>query len=1302
MTLCNLTNILCLKPLNSSDHGHQQLDENPFSHLALEIEMDRPTGQSANPFDKGIMPSFDDRAIDEDYRNENAKKFDEDFGRSGRDRKLRTKRPANNEFVPPPLLLDDIIPTDRRLKDVTPTPTSVKDPIHVKKIPDVQEKVDLELDLDDFLPKPPAIVPSVDLKPQINIRSRNAIIQRVDVKRVNVPYRKPVAEPIIIPPETHVTQTKPVIDYFGTQSIVKSSTESKQEIDQKEEYFRESQLEANKILFGVEEPSRPLTNVEVSKRKKLILKLVDQKLKMKLSELMNQLGDRSKATRKADALEQNDSFDDQMLNLVPDSVPDSVPNPQNWAPYPSESSEQSWTNFQSDAPNKDFQGTWPIYQPNPGWGEIPHMNPYPPGVEPMHNIRFPRMPMRPWNPNQWHNHMRPPEPQWQPQHNWNMHCPPVNSNLMQPNILYSPHDDQQAKANLNPYVPPATRLESEKPAADIELELKEKEFLERTLRGSKSNSQRLTDSDRHRTPEKSRRQSRERSRRSSERTRRSIRSRSRGDRKRSSQDRLRDRLKYESRLSTNRSPERIAHRVALSPSRLSPLVASSPGSLGNRSHSIDQYLFEEIGHEFEPPFSELMATYESRTRSRSRDSEDLRVRLSQRRNRDRRSRSPADLRNKLSERHGTDDLRNRLSDRSRHRRSRSRSSNRSSRRTTKSNADAESEWDKFNNIVGMLTNIDKESELTTEEMSEKKEIMRLLLENPDLLELDEKFVYKFGKGRLNLAVKQAENILYPSGMPDERIASLISKKIAGLSTEKKTVSKHDAVPIQWIKLCSIVDQVLKLTVDERKKLSVYDKRMLERDDLLLKISEDPNIFLSLGTKYGHRNVEWAVKYAKKILYHNGVRDVRVDETISKEREKVLNRVQKIQQSRNSSEKHRSGNSSERDSRSKEWSQLSVYVTKLVQSTLEKFEKMSRADVKRRDELLVQMSRDPDAVRADTKFTDNIDKAILNEVIEKCKEVVASVKSNADKIVVEEFERQRTRLINILKSKAPPTSAHDQILSRISSIFKKGQEKLPAKERDLLIEALLKDPESLRTNTKIVERIGDKLAVDDFIADVKKILSQLDPSRTKGPKKFHISSSKVIDIPFVVKIEDASDGLNDKTKTVLLKALRDMITEIENPPKPKLLQQRYIDKRVEVVCANLLTFEWLKRAIVSDFKDKWIGADLKIERVPVETKIPRDKLKFVDVVFKDSRATLPFDDIVKEIKKENSKLYPDRWELQAACGKNGDYKKKTVGIDIESLAALEQMNRFARLGRSLIYFDILYMGNNVPNFEATCQ
>lgn len=53
--------------------------------------------------------------------------------------------------------------------------------------------------------------------------------------------------------------------------------------------YKEVEPEANEIVFGQKNvPDRPLTTKEISKRKKTILKLVDQKLKFRLIELMSQ------------------------------------------------------------------------------------------------------------------------------------------------------------------------------------------------------------------------------------------------------------------------------------------------------------------------------------------------------------------------------------------------------------------------------------------------------------------------------------------------------------------------------------------------------------------------------------------------------------------------------------------------------------------------------------------------------------------------------------------------------------------------------------------------------------------------------------------------------------------------------------------------------------------------------------------------------------------------------------------------------------------------------------------------------
>lgn len=53
--------------------------------------------------------------------------------------------------------------------------------------------------------------------------------------------------------------------------------------------YKELEPDANQVMFGQKNlPDRPLTTKEVSKRKKIIMKLVDQRLKFKLIELMGQ------------------------------------------------------------------------------------------------------------------------------------------------------------------------------------------------------------------------------------------------------------------------------------------------------------------------------------------------------------------------------------------------------------------------------------------------------------------------------------------------------------------------------------------------------------------------------------------------------------------------------------------------------------------------------------------------------------------------------------------------------------------------------------------------------------------------------------------------------------------------------------------------------------------------------------------------------------------------------------------------------------------------------------------------------
>lgn len=88
---------------------------------------------------------------------------------------------------------------------------------------------------------------------------------------------------------------------------------------QREKYI-EFEPEANKIMFGGQ-PDRPLTEKELSKRRKIILKLVDHKLKLELMDLMSNSKQQTHSYTMASNINNNDYNQHGHSSNVYESMP---------------------------------------------------------------------------------------------------------------------------------------------------------------------------------------------------------------------------------------------------------------------------------------------------------------------------------------------------------------------------------------------------------------------------------------------------------------------------------------------------------------------------------------------------------------------------------------------------------------------------------------------------------------------------------------------------------------------------------------------------------------------------------------------------------------------------------------------------------------------------------------------------------------------------------------------------------------------------------------------------------------------
>lgn len=130
-----------------------------------------------------------------------------------------------------------------------------------------------------------------------------------------------------------------------------------------DDLFKESEPDANEIMFGQRTlPDRPLTAKEESKRKKVIMKLVDQKLKIKLIELMGhqvrKQSQHSEKTASPISTISQSKFDSLATNSS-----SSYQSQQNWFAHSSYYAEPNWP--------LQYPAEWrsPIYHP-PRYGTI--------------------------------------------------------------------------------------------------------------------------------------------------------------------------------------------------------------------------------------------------------------------------------------------------------------------------------------------------------------------------------------------------------------------------------------------------------------------------------------------------------------------------------------------------------------------------------------------------------------------------------------------------------------------------------------------------------------------------------------------------------------------------------------------------------------------------------------------------------------------------------------------------------------------------------------------------------------------
>lgn len=152
--------------------------------------------------------------------------------------------------------------------------------------------------------------------------------------------------------------------------------------------YKESEPDANEIMFGQKTlPDRPLTMRETSKRKKIIMKLVDQKLKFKLIEMMRLqvANNEQEQARKTATTTRQTLNDSQLQSSFPDTESQKFePNRMSGPPSQSHYQSQRFPYYgEHTVVGGNWQQQWqpPVYPPqygtvvNASWN-APHIRPF--------------------------------------------------------------------------------------------------------------------------------------------------------------------------------------------------------------------------------------------------------------------------------------------------------------------------------------------------------------------------------------------------------------------------------------------------------------------------------------------------------------------------------------------------------------------------------------------------------------------------------------------------------------------------------------------------------------------------------------------------------------------------------------------------------------------------------------------------------------------------------------------------------------------------------------------------------------
>lgn len=380
-----------------------------------------------------------------------------------------------------------------------------------------------------------------------------------------------------------------------------------------------------------------------------------------------------------------------------------------------------------------------------------------------------------------------------------------------------------------------------------------------------------------------------------------------------------------------------------------------------------------------------------------------------------------------------------------------------------------------------------------------------------------------------------------------------------------------------------------------------------------------------------------------------------------------------------------------DSADSLWNELNSLATSIFRKEVNQSEPLSLDEQKFYHKFRIQMSTNPDTLRSDRILTQFLTNNKIAELITKVKMLLRKVERGNPQ-VQRDFSALKESVISELKTlnddavNANGTENDKLIKAKVYEVIEPLlSPDMDETARDKLLSKVIANPRTLETIETIPK--GTTTAVD-VMQKIKNILDEF--MIVRPGKRFYIPIQRSVDVPFIVALHDRSGKISDENATKLREALTTKMESVVSLTKPKIIDPKLTDGSLVMVCANGKTFNLIKTTIAGDFDGKWLGADLTVMPVELKNPLARSELKTVLMKFAEPQY-YHFNHLMEQLKIDNPRLLVRRWELhQPPAGTVVDSTKCLyVGVDLESLGIIEQMDRVAVLVKSTVTFDICY-------------